>query len=343
MSSEKLRLISAFVSRCSVYHSRTNWVASRQSRKYSSSYSIAMKERNALFNEEKERQRQRIGRVEKIEVKYKGVPENVILGMNKGISTPFHCAQHMSTMLVERSALACVNGELWDMHKPLEEDCDLLLLHFRDTDPFHLNKAFWRTCSFLLGATIMNIFKEHVSVKLHSFPSPNVKSGSFVYDVDLNLEDWKPTQDELRVISAAMVKLTHDPSHSEDKFKIERLDVSADLAMQMFSDNGHKMKQIPSIAQANGSQVTLYRFQDHIDISRGPMIANSAFIGRCTIAAVHKIVSGNDHLYRFQGVALPSGIKLNHFSYGILEERARKLNHSWLPKRSKLEVGVAAG
>ncbi|XP_071447956.1 large ribosomal subunit protein mL39 isoform X2 [Hetaerina americana] len=335
MRTQTLRFVSDYVSRCcNGYNSRTSWVSARHSRKYSSSYSIAVKERNILFDEEKERQRQSIGRIEKIEVKYKGVPENVILGMNKGISTPFHCAQ----------PLACVNGELWDMHKPLEEDCDLLLLHFRDADPFHLNKAFWRTCSFLLGATVMNLFKEHVSVKLHSFPSPNVKSGSFVYDVDLNLNDWKPTKDELRVISAAMVKLTHDASHSEEKLKIDRLDVKEDLALQMFHDNEHKTKQIPLIASSsNGNLVTLYRFKDHIDISRGPMIANSAFIGRCTIAAVHKIESECSHLYRFQGVALPCGIKINHFAYGILEERAKKLNHAWLPRRRRMEVGVAAG
>lgn len=36
-----------------------------------------------------------VGRIEKIVVKYNGVPENVTLSMNKGISTPYHCAKRM--------------------------------------------------------------------------------------------------------------------------------------------------------------------------------------------------------------------------------------------------------
>lgn len=34
---------------------------------------------------------------------------------------------------------------------------------------------------------------------------------------------------------------------------------------------------------------------------------------------------GVKQLYRFQGVALPTGVILNHFAFSILTERARKL------------------
>ena len=50
--------------------------------------------------------------------------------MNRDISTPFNVAQHCSEAHCERSALALVNGQLWDMHRPLEEDCTVELLHF---------------------------------------------------------------------------------------------------------------------------------------------------------------------------------------------------------------------
>lgn len=84
------------------------------------------------------------------------------------------CIVDMSEMLMQRSALALIDDTtLWDMHRPLEADCHLQLLHFRDADPYHVNKAFWRSCSMLLGAMVENIFKEDVHVELHSFPSPN--------------------------------------------------------------------------------------------------------------------------------------------------------------------------
>ena len=80
----------------------------------------------------------------------------------------------MSEMLMGRSALAMIDETtLWDMHRPLKADCQLELLHFKIADPYHVNKAFWRSCSMLLGVLAENAFKEDINVKLHSFPSPN--------------------------------------------------------------------------------------------------------------------------------------------------------------------------
>ena len=86
--------------------------------------------RSSLFDEERKKQLNNIPRLEKIEVKYVGVPEDAIMIMNRDISTPFNVAQHCSEAHCERSALALVNGQLWDMHRPLEEDCTVELLHF---------------------------------------------------------------------------------------------------------------------------------------------------------------------------------------------------------------------
>ncbi|CAH2264833.1 jg20712 [Pararge aegeria aegeria] len=36
-------------------------------------------------------------------------------------------------------------------------------------------------------------------------------------------------------------------------------------------------------------------------------------------------------LYRFQGVALPTGVILNHFAFSLLIERAKKLNSARSP------------
>lgn len=288
----------------------------------------AKQKRNRLFNEEKKQQKENVGRIEKIEVQYKGLPEDVTLMMNKGISTPFNCAQHMSEMLMNRSVLALLDGTtLWDMHRPLKANCQLELLHFKIADPYHVNKAFWRSCSILLGAMAENSFKDNVRVKLHSFPSPNVKTGSFVYDVDVGLDNWQPSKDELRIMSSQIVGFCHQ------NHRFERLEVSTDLALEMFEDNKFKTEQIPFIATqiSEGKSVVLYRVGDHIDISRGPMIANTGMVGRCTVTAVHKIETDYGVLYRFQGVALPKEILLNHYAYGILENRARKLNPGRFP------------
>lgn len=288
----------------------------------------AIAKRNELFTEEQRRQKEAVGRVEKIEVRYLGLPEDVTLAMNAYISTPYNCAQHLSDGHCKRSALALKDGNVpWDMHRPLTESCTLQLLNFTVADPHLINKSFWRTCSFMLGAALEKSFSDEAHLQLHSFPGPNIKSGSFVYDIVLQAQSWQPSKVEMRALSAAMIKL------AAKDLKIERLDVNSELALEMFADSRYKREQLPSIAQQNQGRVTLYRMGTHIDISRGPMVASSRFLGKCTVAAAHKIANEGDKdaLYRVQGVGLPAGFTLDHVSYGTLEERAKKLNPARLP------------
>lgn len=148
-----------------------------------------------------------------------------------------------------------------------------------------------------------------------------VKTGSFVYDVQLDLDNWQPTQDELKVLSIEMIKFC------QQGHKIECLDVSTELALEMFKNNPYKTEQIPDIAAHNGGKVTLYKADKHVDISKGPMVANTDHLGRITVTSVYRLKAEGleEPIYRFQGVALPRSIVLNHFAYGLLEERARKL------------------
>jgi len=183
----------------------------------------AAERRSKLFSQEKQRQIDLIKRVEKIKVNYCGIPEDGTLYMNKDLSTPFNVAQHMSEALVERSALAIVDGKPWDMHRPLEGDCEVQLKSFHDLDPFHVNKAFWRSCSFLLGYACESVFGENIPITLHSFPPPNVNSGSFVYDIDLGSKDWSPSKEELMVISARMHRI------AEESLPFERLVVDLEF------------------------------------------------------------------------------------------------------------------
>lgn len=277
-----------------------------------------------LFTLEKKRQLEKVGRVEKIEVQYKGIPNDCTLVMNKDISTPYDCARHLSEWHIDTSALALLNGTVyWDMHKPLTENCTLELQNFTVPDPHQVNRAFWRTCSFMLGACASVAFRDTVPVKLHSFPGPDIRSGSFIYDIDLpTLSDWKPTQQEMVTLAAEFIKLLRQNT------PLERLEVGTELALEMFVDNEHKTKQIPNIAAGNNDKVILYRSGKHVDISKGPMISTTGQIGRVSIASVHKIkdVDGVKQLYRFQGVALPKGVMIDHFAFSILKNRAMKLN-----------------
>ncbi|EDW94548.1 39S ribosomal protein L39, mitochondrial [Drosophila yakuba] len=312
---------------------KTSWCALRQLQQYRtkanfSGSSASIAKRNDLFNQEQRRQRDAVGRIDKIEVRYLGLPEDVTLVMNSNISTPFNCAQHLSEGHCKRSALALIDGSVpWDMHRPLQESCTLQLLNFHVSEPHVVNKAFWRTCSFMLGAALNRAFKPEANLQLHSFPGPNIKSGSFVHDIVLQTQNWEPKKEDRRAISAEMVKL------AAQDLRIERLDVQQDLAQEMFKDSKYKSEQLPSIAQQTNGRVTLYRLGDHIDISRGPMVASTSFLGKCVISAAHKVAEEGPAgaFYRIQGVALPTGFQLNHVAFGVLEERSKKASPARLP------------
>ncbi|XP_015928160.1 large ribosomal subunit protein mL39 [Parasteatoda tepidariorum] len=271
--------------------------------------------RNDLFVKEKLRQSSLITRVEKIEVTYRGVPSDNTLIMNKNLSTPYNCAQHIHESLCQRSVLAEVNGELWDMHRPLTDNCELRFLNF-NTSPEILNKVFWRSCSFLLGMAIERAFKDKYFVKLHSWPKPSIESGSYVYDADIGIANWKATDEELKTFTTILWKL------SQEDTTFERLIVSENLALEMFQHNVFKTHQIPNLSK-DGS-VVLYRVRDHIDISCGPMIGNTKFVGTTKVTAVHQL--DRDCGYRFQAVSLPKQLTLSSFGFSVLVDRAKKLN-----------------
>ena len=168
---------------------------------------------------------------------------------------------------------------------------------------------------------IQRAFKSDIPVILHSWPKPSLKSGSFIYDVQLpSLSNWKPTSSELRSLTAMFWQL------KANNIPFERLDVSVELAKKIFHDNVHKLKQLNSIAQESNDMktITLYRLNDHVDFSIGPMIANSEQIGRVSVTCVHKLDSSIENLYRFQGVAIPTELPIHFFAFRVLLDRGAK-------------------
>ncbi|RUS83914.1 hypothetical protein EGW08_008328 [Elysia chlorotica] len=264
------------------------------------------RKRVELFDAEKERQLGLLTRVEKIEVRHKGVPEECTLIMNKDLSTPFNCAMHMHELLMTRSALALVNGEPWDMHRPLERDCDLQFLHFQDEDARVLNNVslIYNDLKFPLPPSLKPRILTRIFINIFFFISfESVSSGSFVYDAALNLGDWKLSQTELNCLSRIGYRL------SFADLRVQRLTIPVSVANQMFADNRFKAEQISAIAakSRSGSEVTVYRAGDHIDLSSGPMIASTALIGRYSVCAVHDVESPTfGRLQRVQGLALPT-------------------------------------
>jgi len=282
--------------------------------------------RARLFDEEQNRQLKEIKRIEKIQVQVNEPGQDCTLIMNKDLSTPYSCSLHMSEMLSKRSSLAVVNDEIWDMHRPLENDCDLKFLHFKDNEPFDLNIAYWRSCAFLLGYVLEKAFKNNVFVELISPTNPHIKTGSFSYDTKLHINNWKPTRDELRCLSIGATQLI------QQNLKFERLKVNSELAKEIFKHNEYKLNHLNNVAGDNEykKDITVYKLGEFVDLSNGPLIANTSLIGRFSITNLFDIESvKNGNVQRVQGISIPSQLQLHSWTYDLLVERASK------PSRTK--------
>uniref|UniRef100_G1NNT5 Large ribosomal subunit protein mL39 n=1 Tax=Meleagris gallopavo TaxID=9103 RepID=G1NNT5_MELGA len=280
--------------------------------------------RNELFTKEKERQLSLYPRIEKIEVKYTGKshPGSVFV-MNKALSTPYNCAMHLSEWHCKKSVLALVDGEVWDMYRPLTKSCEIQFLTFKDEDPEEVNKAYWRSCAMIMASVLKRAFKDEYSVNLVKAPEVPVISGAFCYDIilDNRLNDWKPTKDNFR-------SLTRDASKLIDKdLPFETLHVEAKVAREMFQNNKYKMEIIDQKASQNKEGiVVLHRFGDFVDVSEGPHIPRTSFCFQYEITAAHNLqTSQSELIWRFQGVSLPIHLKAHHTVWHKLLERSKRL------------------
>ncbi|XP_041270728.1 39S ribosomal protein L39, mitochondrial [Onychostruthus taczanowskii] len=280
--------------------------------------------RHELFTKEKERQLTLHPRIEKIEVKYTGKqhPGSVFV-MNKALSTPYNCAMHLSKWHCMNSVLAVVDGEIWDMYRPLTKSCEIQFLTFKDEDPEEVNKAYWRSCAMIMACVLKRAFKDEYSVNLVKAPEVPVISGAFCYDVvlDSKLNDWKPTNDNFLSLTRDAKKLI------QQDLPFETLHVEAKVACEMFQHNKYKMEMIERKAAQNMEGIVpLHRFGDFVDVSEGPHIPRTSFCFQYEITAAHNLQTDQSELIRrFQGVSLPVHLKAHHTVWHKLLERSKRL------------------
>ncbi|VDO94191.1 unnamed protein product, partial [Soboliphyme baturini] len=318
-------------------------------------------EQNAIFDAERLRQHHLAGKVEKIKVNVKPCPaeDEHALILNKGISTPYDCAKHINEQFMISAALALVDGKLWDMHRPLVSDCSLKFLYFTDENPYFVNRAYWRTCSLVLGYILETSFEENVQVTLHSWPGTNYRTGSFVYDVRIDCDGFQLSDQDLRILSLMPLQQLRS-----QRLMFERLEVSLDVAKQLFKHNEFKFQQLPSIERSSlteDGRIPLYRFGDHIDVSRGPMVSHTQQLGYyeiCSVSILHRAsdagvtftplqYSAEDtddfgQLYRFQGVSVPYTQRINSWTWEVLKRFSKRKNSMPLPSLQRYATNASS-
>lgn len=79
------------------------------------------------------------------------LPNGNVKECNKWQTTPLDVARDISKNLANNALIARVNGVLWDMTRPLEEDCQLQIFKFDDDEG---RDTFWHSSAHILGQVI---------------------------------------------------------------------------------------------------------------------------------------------------------------------------------------------
>ena len=101
-------------------------------------------------------------------------PDNTVKEFEKGI-TALEIAQGISSRLAREVLAATVNGETWDLTRPIDGDASINLLKWEDDEGKH---AYWHSSAHLMAEALQELYPG-----IQFGIGPAIENG-FYYDVD---------------------------------------------------------------------------------------------------------------------------------------------------------------
>ena len=246
-------------------------------------------------------------------------PDNSVKEFEAGI-TPFQIAESISPRLAKEVLAATVNGEKWDISRPIAEDAQIKLFKWEDAEGKY---AFWHSSAHLLAEALQQLYP---GVKFGIGPA--IENG-FYYDIDTN--GHKITSEDFAKIEAKMLELA---KQNQD---IVRADISKADALKFFGDKNENYK-CELIEELPDGSITTYTQGDFTDLCRGPHLSNTAPIKAVKIMSLAGAYWRGDEkrnqLTRVYGITFPKKSMLDE--YLALLEEAKKRDHRKLGKEMEL-------
>jgi threonyl-tRNA synthetase len=246
-------------------------------------------------------------------------PDGAVRQYEKGI-TAIAIAQSISEGLARKVLAAEVNGQVWDLNRPIENDSKLKLLTWDDNGG---KTTFWHSSAHLMAEAIESIFP---GVKF--WVGPAVENG-FYYDVDMG--DRSISEEDLRKLEVKMAEL------AKQNNVYVRKAVPKKEAIEYFAEKGDEYK-LDLLQNLNDGEITFYTQGNFTDLCRGPHIPHTGFIKAIKLTniagAYWKGDEKNKQLTRIYGVTFPTQKQLDEY-LNLLEE-AKKRDHRKLGK----ELGI---
>ncbi len=233
-------------------------------------------------------------------------------------TTPLDIAKSISPRLADAAIVARVNGELYDLTRPIEADATVQILTAKDPEALEVYR---HSTAHLLAAAVLELYPE---TKLGI--GPPIESG-FYYDFDRAVPF---TPEDLEKIEKKMweIQARHLP--------YERVYTRKDEGLRKYGDAWMKCELITERA---GEVFSEYTLGPHfIDFCRGPHVPNTAKIKAFKLLSIAGAYwKGDEHnkqLQRIYGTAFFTQKDLEDYLHRL--EEARRRDHRKLGK--ELEI-----
>lgn len=246
------------------------------------------------------------------------LPDGKVMDATAWKSTSYSVASEISKGLADSVVIAKVNGELWDLDRPLEGDCSLQLLKFEDEEG---QQVFWHSSAHILGEAMERLYGGHLCY------GPPIEGG-YYYDMWLPDQQVTPTDfPDLEAIFKSIVK---------EKQPFERLSVKKEDLLEMFKYNEFKCRIINE--KITTPTTTVYRCGPLIDLCRGPHVRHTGKIKAATItmnsSSYWKGDAQAESLQRIYGISFPDNKQLKEWKH--FQEEAAKRDHRKIGRSQEL-------
>jgi threonyl-tRNA synthetase len=246
-------------------------------------------------------------------------PDGTIREYEKGTSA-LHVAMSISEGLARNVLAARVNGQVKDAVLPINENCELQLLTWNDTDG---KSTMWHSSAHLMAEALEFHFP---GVKLAI--GPPVNSG-FYYDVDFM--DYSISEKDLEKIEQKMKEL------AKAKNPFVRQEISKADAIAYFTEKQDPYK-LELLSELEDGTITFYTQGNFTDLCRGPHIPDTGFIKAVKLTAIAGAYwrgdEKNKQLTRIYGVTFPKQSELLEHLERL--EEAKRRDHRKLGKELEL-------
>jgi len=233
-------------------------------------------------------------------------------------TTPYDVAAGISKGLADNSVVAKVNGEVWDLDRPLEGNSSLELIKFDDDEG---QAVFWHSSAHVLGEAMERVYGGHLCY------GPPIENG-FYYD--MFSEDHKVSDNDFKVLDDLVKNIV------KEKQPFERLEMKKSDLLEMFKYNKFKVRILNE--KVKTETTTVYRCGPLIDLCRGPHVRHTGKIKTMAVtknsATYWEGKADAESLQRIYGISFPDNKLMKEWK--VFQEQAAKRDHRKIGREQEL-------